>query len=86
MIFLMKKRSEYDMIYDRLVEIGEKYRTPILHYGKSVYEIINDDEKVYMLFDELKQIILEYCREVLSTGIVTYEELRVERINRMNAR
>ena len=39
-----------------------------------------------MLFDELKQIIVEYCREVLSTGIVTYEELKEERINRMKAR
>lgn len=84
--FLMKKRSEYDMIHDRLVEIGEKYRTPIFHYGKNIYEVINDDEQIYILFDELKQIILEYCREVLSTGIVTYEELNEERINRMNVR
>lgn len=84
--FLMKKRSEYDMIHDRLVEIGKKYRTPIMHYGKSIYEIINNDEQVYVLFDELKKIILQYCKEVLSTGLVTYEELKEERITRMDSR
>lgn len=82
--FVMKRRSEYDTIHDRLVEIGNKYRTPIFHYGKTIYDIIVDNKKVFLLFDEIKKIILEYCAEVLSTGLETYEDLKAERLIRMN--
>lgn len=84
--FLMNKRSNYDKVHDRLVEIGDKYRTPIFHYGKNIYEIVSTDDEIYSLFEEIKNIVLKYCKEVLSTGIESYEDLNMERINRMNAR
>lgn len=84
--FVMKSRSDYDRVRIRLNIISQDFRTNIYHYGKTIYEIINDKEEQYKFIDELKEIILDYCEEVLGTGITSYDDLKSERLKRLNSR
>ncbi len=84
--FIMGSRSEYDRVLARLKTISQNYRTNIYHYGKTIYEIIPDKEEQYKFFNELKDIVLDYCKEVLGTGITTYDDLKIERLKRLNSK
>jgi hypothetical protein len=80
---IIEKRSEYDQIYRRLCDIGERYRKPIFHYGKNAQELMNENE-IEELFEEVKLIIFNYIKKVMSMSVFTYEELKDKRLECMN--
>lgn len=84
--FVMDKRSEYDRYHNRLIEISEKYRTPMYHYGKNASELFANKEEPYELFNEVKNYILKCVDKMYKTGITTWEELKQYRIELMNGK
>ena len=53
----------------------EKYRNPILHGGKSIFEIETNINEIIKIDLYLRNIIQEYCVKIHALGISTWEEL-----------
>lgn len=82
--FVMNKRSEYDKYHDRLKVIGNLYRTPMYHYGKSVNDLFLKEEDIYLLFNELKGYLMKCIKKIYNTGITSWDALKIHRNKIMN--
>ena len=82
--FVMDKRSEYDMYHNRLKVIGDLYRTPMYHYGKNAGELFPKEEDVYLLFNEVKDFLVKCVKKMYTTGIISWDSLKMYRNSIMN--
>lgn len=82
--FVMERRSDYDMYYARLKEIGNLYRTPMYHYGKNAGELFSKEEDVYLLFNEVKGFLVKCAKKMYKTRITSWDSLKIYRNSIMN--
>lgn len=82
--FAMDKRTEYDKYYNRLRTIGSLYRTPMYHYGKNAGELFSKEDEIYLLFNEVKELLIKCAKKMYSTGIVSWNSLKIYRNNLMS--
>lgn len=82
--FVMEKRSDYDMYYIRLKTIGNLYRTPMYHYGKNAGELFSKEEDAYLLFNEVKELLVKCARKMYKTCITSWDSLKIYRNSIMN--
>lgn len=64
----LKNKQEYD-------QLKNKYRNPLLHGGKCIFEIESDINKLENIALYLRKIIIDYCLKIHSLNISTWEEL-----------
>ena len=72
---LASDKTDYLQNKQKYEQLKNKYRNPILHGGKSIFDIepnINEIRKVDMY---LRNTIKKYCMKIHSLGITTWEEL-----------
>lgn len=68
-------KEEYLRNKKRYEQLKQKYRNPILHGGKSIFEIEPDINEIRMVDTYLRKTILDYCLKIHSLRISTWEEL-----------
>ena len=73
--FLAVDRSNYDMKKHYYESVKDKYRNPILHGGRNIFEIESNRTEIEKLEIYMKNLILEFCLKICSLGITTWEEL-----------
>ena len=56
-------------------QLKNKYRNPILHGGKSIFEIEPDINEIKKVDTYLRKTIMDYCLKIHSLSISTWEEL-----------
>lgn len=81
--FISDNRSEYFSIGEEMKQLNEKFRTPMLHHGKSIYEIVESSQEIYEVFERIMKWIVKYCERVVATNIDNFDDLQNERKNRM---
>jgi hypothetical protein len=58
--------------------LRDKYRNPLIHYGKSIYDLVTSQTDIYNIFNQIKEIIISYCETVISLNATSFEALNVE--------
>lgn len=77
--FVMDKRSEYDQYHDRLKMIGKMYRTPMYHHGESVGKLFSKEEDAFLLFNEVKVLLVKCVKKMYKSGFTSWELLKAYR-------
>lgn len=68
------KKSEYELL-------RTKYRNPILHGGKQIWEITESINEIEELASKLKKLIMDYCVSLYRKNISNWEEHKKEYYN-----
>lgn len=72
--FLASDKNDYLSRKQMMASYRVKYRNPILHSGKNIYEIETDNREIAKLQTFLHNIIVEFCLKIISNGIDSWEE------------
>lgn len=80
--FICNSKQEYHQACNKLKTIRNNYRNPLVHYGKSIYDLISTEDEIYTLFDDLKHIIVSFCKTVFLSNAKNFADLEVEREKR----
>lgn len=80
--FVFNTKNEYSEACTHFKKIRNSYRNPLIHHGKSIYDLISTEEEIYTLFDYIKNIIISFCKAVFSSNAKTFDELEIEREKR----
>ncbi|WP_454054736.1 hypothetical protein [Clostridium sp. Marseille-Q7071] len=83
--FISNNKDEYRIRMQELKNISDKYRKQIFHHGKDIVQLCENKQEIDMLFEKISDIIIDYCKNVVSLNITTFEELYKARIDRYNA-
>ena len=70
-------KADYLRNKQKYEQLKNKYRNPILHGGKSIFEIEPDINEIKKVDIYLRNTIMEYCLKVHSLRISTWEELDI---------
>lgn len=81
--FLAFDKTDYHKRCSEFKSIRTKYRNPLVHHGKNIYELIDSTTDIYNTFSYLKNIIVSYCTTVYELDISTFSELDNERDQRI---
>jgi len=77
--FVCDKKQEYHQACSNIKIIRNKYRNPLVHDGKSIYDIISKEDEIYEVFNYLKDIIISFCKRIFLSGATNFTELEEER-------
>lgn len=72
---LASDKTDYLQNKQKYEHLKNKYRNPILHGGKSIFDIEPNINEIRMVDMYLRNTIKKYCIKVHSLGISTWEEL-----------
>lgn len=81
--FIATNKSEYHNKCHKLREISEDIRTDIVHNGKNLYDIIENEYEINKLLGFIVGIIIDYCINVIKLEIYNEDELVKERDRRV---
>lgn len=82
--FLAADRTDRDSKKHYYESVKDKYRNPILHGGKNIFEIETDINEIERLEFYLKKVIFDFCLKIYESGIATWEEMDQEYQNHQN--
>ena len=82
--FLAVDRTDRDNKKHYYESVKDKYRNPILHGGKNIFEVETDYNEIEKLESYLKNLIFEFCLKIYALGITTWEEMDQEYQNHQN--
>lgn len=68
-------KADYLRNKQKYEQLKNKYRNPILHGGKSIFEIEPDINEIKKVDTYLRKTIMDYCLKIHSLSISTWEEL-----------
>lgn len=77
--FISNSKEDYYSRCDRFREMRSKYRNPLLHQGKSIYELTSSKSEIIGLFGEIRDIIVLYCKSIYELRIQTQEDYILKR-------
>lgn len=72
---LATDKADYLRNKQKYEQLKNKYRNPILHGGKSIFEIESDINEIKRVDIYLRKTIQDYCLKIHSLSISTWEEL-----------
>lgn len=76
--FCCNTKNQKLQLLNRLNELRKEIRNPLLHSGKSIYDIQLTQSDAYAIINELKCIIVKYCESVCALNVHSFKELREE--------
>ncbi|KEZ89274.1 hypothetical protein [Lacrimispora celerecrescens] len=76
--FISIDKADYIFQKQKFESIREKYRNPILHAGKNVFDIENNKTEIRKIDMYLKNLITDFSLKICSMGIATWDELDSE--------
>lgn len=68
-------KADYLRNKQKYEQLKNKYRNPILHGGKSIFEIESDINEIKKVDTYLRKTIMDYCLKIHLLSISTWEEL-----------
>lgn len=77
-IFISADKSDYIAKKQEFENYKTKYRNPILHGGKVIYDIESSREEIMKLDMYIRNIIVEYCLKLNSLQITSWEDFDEE--------
>lgn len=72
---LASDKADYLRNKQKYEQLKNKYRNPILHGGKSIFEIEPDINEIKKADTYLRKTIMDYCLKIHSLSISTWEEV-----------
>lgn len=76
--FISNDKSDYNAKKQEFENYKKKYRNPILHGGKAIYNIECNREEIMKLDMYIRNIIVEYCLKINSLKLSSWEDLDEE--------
>ena len=76
--FIAIDKTDYHQKCENFRILRDKYRNPLIHYGKSIYDLTTNQAEIYDIFNQLKLIIISYCQTVISLNVSSFTLLNVE--------
>ncbi|MGO0904896.1 hypothetical protein ACTPC6_03895 [Clostridioides difficile] len=80
--FISNNKNDYFKTSKNLKLILTEIRGPIFHKGKSIYDIIKNENEIYTILDFMLNCIVNYCLTVFKTGCEDFHRLNKERERR----
>lgn len=77
--FIVSSKDEHTDLSSRLVSISKDKRTEIVHNGKNIFDLYEDQNQVRKELFFLTGLIVRYVNAVISIGLKTYESLEIKR-------
>lgn len=77
--FISDSKNKYFTLGKELKFISENIRTEIIHNGKNIYDLVDNENEIYNILRKITECIVCYCNEVLLTGIQSFEDLKTEK-------
>lgn len=81
--FIAADKSDYHVKCDKLRYISEEIRTEVIHNGKSLYDIMDNNSEIKKLLGFLVHTITKYCENVVELEIYDDDDLIIERDKRV---
>ncbi len=81
--FIAASKSDYHKKCGKLRDTSEYIRTEIIHNGKSLYDIMDNNSEINKLLEFLVDTIVTYCENVVKSEIYDENELIKERDRRI---
>lgn len=81
--FIATSKSDYHKKCEKLRGISEDIRTEIIHNGKSLYDIMDNNSETNKLLGFIVDTIINYCESVVRLEIYDENELIEERDRRI---
>lgn len=76
--FVSTDKENYFAQKQKYESIRQKYRNPILHAGKNVFEIENNKTEIRKVELYLKNLIIDFCLKICSMEITNWDKLDSE--------
>lgn len=76
--FIAVNKTDYHQKCKNFKSLRSKYRNPLIHYGKSIYDLTTNQAEIYDIFNQLKQIIISYCEAIINLNVHSFSLLNVE--------
>ena len=76
--FVAVNKTDYHQKCENFKIIRITYRNPLIHYGKSIYDLTTSQAEIYDIFNLLKEIIISYCETVISLNVSSFDSLNIE--------
>jgi len=80
--FICNTKETYHKLSEELRIWSEDIRTNIVHNGENIYNLVNNEKELKKIFSLLCSHIRNYCSAVLDTGITTFNELEIYRLEK----
>ncbi|MFD1032934.1 hypothetical protein [Metaplanococcus flavidus] len=77
--FIVSSKEAHTDLSSRLFNISKDKRTEIVHNGKNIFDLYEDQNQVKKELFFLTGLIVQYVSAVILTGIQTYDSLKVKR-------
>ena len=77
--FIAVNKSDYHARCAEFKRIRKKFRNPLVHHGKNIFDLTNNQNEIFELFTLLETITVSYCTRIFSMNILTFAELEGER-------
>ena len=76
--FVAIDKTDYHQKCKKFKILRDKYRNPLIHYGKSIYDLTTNQTEIFDIFNQLKLIIISYCKTVISLDVSSFASLKIE--------
>ena len=76
--FIAIDKTDYHQKCNNFRILRDKYRNPLIHYGKSIYDLTTNQTKIYDIFNQIELIIISYCKTVISLNVSSFTLLDIE--------
>lgn len=74
--YTCNSRKEYEEQTEVFINMRNSKRNPIIHGGKSIYDLVDSIEQIHADCDLLERWIIMYCKNVIQLNISTMEDLK----------
>ena len=76
--FVAIDKTDYHQKCKKFKILRDKYRNPLIHYGKSIYDLTTNQTEIFDIFNQLKLIIISYCKTVINLDVSSFASLKIE--------
>ena len=76
--FIAIDKTDYHQKCKTFKMLRDKYRNPLIHYGKSIYDLTTNQAEIYDIFYQLELIIISYCKTVINLNASSFTLLNIE--------
>lgn len=76
--FIAIDKTDYHQKCNNFRILRDKYRNPLIHYGKSIYDLTTNQTEIYDIFNQIELIIISYCKTVISLNVSSFTLLNIE--------
>lgn len=77
--FIVSSKTQYNDLSSRLYNLSKVTRTEIVHNGKNIFDLYENQKQVKAELFFLMGIIIKYVSSIIETDLETYDSLEIRR-------